>query len=178
MASGDSLVVRDGVPADAEALEAVHWAGMEAAYLNRVPGWPPVPRDVPGRVATWREWASDAAVVALVGTVGDRIVGLCTIRASADDDLDPATCAEMPTLYVHPDVWHRGYGRRLCLEGAERARRRGFRTLTLWVLEQNARARAFYTEFGFVEDGGRKVVLEAPSIVEALRFRMDLMGGE
>jgi ribosomal protein S18 acetylase RimI-like enzyme len=168
------LAVRDGAPADAEAVEAVHWAGMEAAYRSTVAGWPSIPRDLPRRIATWREWLSDPRVVSLVASVSDRIVGLCTVRATEDEGLDSATVAEMPTLYVHPDAWHRGYGRRLCDEGVARARERGFAMLTLWVVESNARARAFYTEFGFAEDGARKVVQESPATVEALRFRLDL----
>jgi ribosomal protein S18 acetylase RimI-like enzyme len=168
------LIVRDATLADADAVEAVHWASMEAAYGNTVTGWPITPRNRVNRIATWGEWLSDPAVVALVGTVDARIVGLCTIRASGDEGADPAAVAEMPTLYVHPEVWHRGYGRTLCLEAVARARAEGFETLTLWVVESNARARAFYTEFGFTEDGSRKVVLESPAKVEALRFRMDL----
>ena len=168
------MKLRDGVAGDAEAVEAVHWAGLEAAYRGVVPGWPPAPRDRERRVATWRVWLSDPQVAAVVGTVDRRILGLCTIRASEDDDADPTTVAEMPTLYVHPDAWHRGYGRMLCREGVERARRMRFAILTLWVVDVNERAQAFYTEFGFTRDGARKVVQESPSTVEAYRFRMDL----
>ena len=169
-----SLVVRDAAFTDADSVEAVHWASMEAAYGPIVTGWPITPRNRALRVATWGEWLTDPAVVVLVGTLDERVVGLCTIRASEDDGLDPMAVAEMPTLYVHPQVWHRGYGRMLCTEAVGRARGRGFATLTLWVVESNARARAFYTRFGFSEDGSRKVVLESPSSVEAIRFRMDL----
>ena len=172
------MKLRDGVADDAEAVEAVHWAGMEAAYRGVVPGWPPDPRDRERRVDTWRAWLTDPQVVAIVGTVDRRILGLCTIRASEDDDADPSTVAEMPTLYVHPDAWHRGYGRKLCREAVERARGQGFATLTLWVVDVNERARAFYTEFGFALDGARKVVMESPGTVEAYRYRMDLGGQE
>jgi ribosomal protein S18 acetylase RimI-like enzyme len=171
---GPALVVRGATLADADAVEAVHWASMEAAYGSTVTGWPITPRNRLVRIATWGEWLSDPAVVALVGTLDARIVGLCTVRATGDEGADPAKVAEMPTLYVHPRAWHRGFGRRLCLEAVARARTRGFETLTLWVVESNARARSFYSEFGFVEDGSRKVVLESPARVEAVRFRMDL----
>lgn len=36
------------------------------------------------------------------------------------------------------------------------ARRRGFASLMLWVLERNLRARRFYEGFGLRPDGGRQ----------------------
>jgi len=169
-----SLVVRDAAFTDADSVEAVHWASMEAAYGPTVTGWPITPRNRAMRVATWGQWLSDPSVVVLVGTLESRVVGLCTVRASEDEGADATKIAEMPTLYVHPQVWHRGYGRMLCAEAIARARLRGFATLTLWVVESNTRARAFYTRYGFGEDGSRKVVLDSPSRVEAIRFHMDL----
>lgn len=168
------LTLRDGVADDAETVEAVHWAGLEAAYRDRVAGWPISPRDRESRVATWRAWLVDPDVVSIVGTVEGRIMGFCTVRASADDDVDGRAVAEMPTLYVHPEAWHRGYGRMLCRESLVRARQWGFVTLTLWVVDVNDRARAFYTEFGFAPDGAIRVVVESPKTVEVHRFRMEL----
>lgn len=38
------LLLRAGTVADAEMIEAVHWSGLEAAYLGRVKEWPERPR--------------------------------------------------------------------------------------------------------------------------------------
>ncbi|NIQ52069.1 MAG: GNAT family N-acetyltransferase, partial [Gammaproteobacteria bacterium] len=47
-------------------------------------------------------------------------------------------------------------------------------TLTLWVLEINAGARAFYRDFGFIPDGGTKVDELTTERLVAFRYRIDL----
>lgn len=49
-------------------------------------------------------------------------------------------------LYVHPARRGEGIGRRLLAEAQSETA-----TLRLWVLQANARARAFYAQHGFVE---------------------------
>lgn len=159
--------------ADAEAIEAVHYASREAVYAGRVVDWPPPGPDREGRIERWKAWLGDSEISAVVGEVDDRIVGFCTIRPSRDEGAAEAT-AEMPTLYVHPDLWHVGHGQTLCRAGLERARERGFDSLTLWVLEMNERAREFYKEFGFVPDGGTKVDELTTERLVAFRYRIDL----
>ena len=109
-----------------------------------------------------------------VGEVEGRVVGFCTIRASEDLDADGVAFAEMPTLYVLPDFWHRGYGQLLCAEGLRQASRRGFIAVTLWVIDVNTRARQFYEQSGFVPDGATKNVEDSNSPTVAHRLRISL----
>lgn len=169
------LRIREGRVADAEAVEAVHYAAREAVYAGKVADWPPPGPDREGRIERWKEWLADPEISCVVGDVDGEIVGFCTIRPSHDEDAGPKT-AEMPTLYVRPDDWHRGYGQGLCLAALRRARQRGFEVLTLWVLEMNERARAFYREFGFHPDGGTKVDELTVERLVAFRYRIDLTG--
>lgn len=168
-----ALRVRDGRVEDAEAVETVHYAAREAVYDGRVADWPPPGPDREGRIELWKEWLGDPLISAVIGEVGGEIVGFCTIRPSGDEDAHDDV-AEMPTLYVHPEAWHVGYGRALCAAGLERARERGFRALTLWVLEVNERARDFYREFGFVPDGETKVDEMTTERLVAFRYRISL----
>lgn len=165
--------IRDGEVADAEAVEAVHYASREAVYAGEVADWPPPGPDREGRIERWEEWLADPEIGCVVGEEDGEIVGFCTIRASQDEDASPRT-AEMPTLYVHPAAWHRGHGQALCEAALRRARKQGFETLTLWVLEMNERARAFYKEFGFKPDGGTKVDEATIERLVAFRYRIDL----
>ena len=84
--------------------------------------------------------------------------------------------AEMPTLYVHPDRWRRGYGRALCTAALDRARERGYAELTLWVVDINVEAHGFYTAYGFVEDGATTVDEGGSQeiLVTARRYRISL----
>lgn len=169
-----SLQIRDGRVSDAESIEAVHYDSREAVYSGNVADWPPEGPDTAGRVERWKRWLADPAIVCLVGVASNEIVGFCTIRASGDEDAE-SDVAEMPTLYVRPDSWNRGYGRTLCQASLERAKLQGFETVTLWVLEMNTRARAFYRSLGFTEDDTEKVDAGSTERLIARRYRMHLV---
>lgn len=165
--------LRPATVEDARSIEAVHYASREAIYDGRVADWPPPGPDREGRIERWTSWLADPRISAIVGELGGTIVAFSTVRPSEDADARERD-AEMPTLYVHPDHWHRGIGRALTKAGLGKAREQGFDRLTLWVLEINHRARAFYEAFGFEPDGARKVdELETEQLV-ALRYRIDL----
>jgi ribosomal protein S18 acetylase RimI-like enzyme len=148
---GHSFLIRDGVGSDAASVEAVHWASRNAAY-SHVRGWPPDRPNLAERIELWHQWLTDPAIVSLVAEVRGMILGVCTVRPSTDEDLDNSRVAEIPTLYVHPEFWHRGLGRSLCAAALERATAAGFESLALWSVESNTRADEFYREFGFVRD--------------------------
>ncbi|NNL31027.1 MAG: GNAT family N-acetyltransferase, partial [Gemmatimonadetes bacterium] len=167
------LQLRDGTVHDAEAVEAVHYSSREAVYAGRTADWPPPGPDRRGRIERWRAWLADNDISGLVAEQKGEVVGFCTIRPSEDDDATDRV-AEMPTLYVRPDYWHRGLGRVLCEAGLGRAQARGFRELTLWVLEMNDRARDFYQKVGFTADGATKVDELTSERLVALRYRIDL----
>ncbi len=165
--------LREATVADAEAVEAVHYSAREAVYDGLVADWPPPGPDRPGRIARWREWIGSPEVHTIVATVGGEIRGFVTVRASKDDDAPPGV-AEMPTLYVDPAHWRQGLGDLLCRACTDWAAANGFSELTLWVLEINAGARAFYRAFGFREDGGRKVDEGTREKLVAYRYRITL----
>lgn len=85
-----------------------------------------------------------------------RLVGFGSLLPSRDSDAAPAT-GEVAALYVDPDAWRCGCGRALCAALLDRARQHRFDQLTLWVLEPNRRARAFYEACGFAPDGCEKI---------------------
>lgn len=158
---------------DAEAVEAVHYDSREAVYENRVADWPPPGPGREGRVERWKRWLADPAISCIVGEVDGEIVGFSTIRPAPEDDADART-AEMPTLYVHPDSWRLGYGRALCGAALQRARVRGFTELTLWVVEVNEAAVAFYEALGFTFDGTTRMDELPQERLVARRYRIDL----
>ena len=77
---------------------------------------------------------------------------------------------QLYALYVHPDQVGRGHGRALMQRALADARDRGAPCMTLWVLSENARARAFYGQAGFAVDP------QAPEVAfddtDALKLRM------
>ena len=61
------------------------------------------------------------------------------------------------------------------MEAAEAALA-GTRGLTLWVLEQNRRARRFYTAAGFIPDGRRQEITLGGAGLREIRFAKNFRG--
>jgi GNAT superfamily N-acetyltransferase len=64
----------------------------------------------------------------------------------------------LEALYVQPRWWGTGVASRLHDAAVTRLRALGCRTAELWVLEHNARARAFYERRGWRANGATRVV--------------------
>jgi len=167
--------IRDATIWDAADIEAVHYASREAAFGDQVPRAAFRALGPEERLARWREWLANPEISAIVGEEGGEIVGFATVRRATDADLNGGIIAEMPTLYVHPAAWGKGYGLALCAATEIRAAQAGYVELILWVLEINQRARRFYERNGFWHDGARKRDDgPVPTTLVALRYRKPL----
>jgi ribosomal protein S18 acetylase RimI-like enzyme len=78
--------------------------------------------------------------------------------------------AELYALYVHPAWWSTGTGRALMDRVLAKVRMAGYTSITLWVLEANARAQRFYQRAGFAPDGARHVLDDLGGVTE-IRYR-------
>jgi GNAT superfamily N-acetyltransferase len=114
--------------------------------------WEPVLRDTPER----------ARVVVLEDRGALR--GVAGAGPARDDDLDRTTTGELYALYVHPDAWGRGYGDALHAAALDHLRAEDFSAAVLWVLEGNHRARRFYADRGWREDGARGSFWDSPKV--------------
>ncbi len=76
------------------------------------------------------------------------------------DDPEGSEDGYVHSLYVHPGANGRGTGRRLLEQAVETLEAAGRPAVTLWVFEDNERARRFYAANGFAPDGGRRIELE------------------
>jgi GNAT superfamily N-acetyltransferase len=81
--------------------------------------------------------------------------------------------AELYALYVHPAWWSTGTGRALMEQVLSKVRAAGYASITLWVLQANARARRFYRRAGFAPDGARHVLDDLGGVIE-IRYRRTL----
>jgi GNAT superfamily N-acetyltransferase len=111
----------------AESWQAAYAGIMPAGFLARVTG----PDEVARR-------ASELAVQPLPVTPAD------------------GGKAELYAIYVRPQAWSTGAGRSLLAAVIERVSALRYATLSLWVLEANARARRFYQRAGFAPSGESK----------------------
>jgi GNAT superfamily N-acetyltransferase len=145
------MEIRKATGADADGIARVQERGWQIAYADIFPV-PELARGgfiQPGR---WRErldvpppgWSTFVAVE-------DGVVGFVSVGPSRDEQ----GTGELYAIYVHPEQWSTGAGRALMLRAEEQLRTE-YGEATLWVLEQNSRARRFYERAGWSPDGARK----------------------
>lgn len=84
-------------------------------------------------------------------------VGLICIGKCRDDDKQECS-GEIWGIYLLPEYWSIGIGSELFQWGIKELKRRGYKEITLWVLEENLRARKFYEKFDFYHDGTVKEI--------------------
>lgn len=148
--------IRQAAPSDADALAEVHVLGWRQAYAGRMPqslldglavsdritSWQRILTSEAEPEAPWRSWLAE-------GDDG-RVLGFISIGPSRDEDLPPH--AELYAVYVLANAYGSGAGQALLDVASDFAR-----PTSLWVLDDNPRAQAFYRRNGFAFDGTEKL---------------------
>lgn len=65
---------------------------------------------------------------------------------------------ELVSIYVLPQYFGKGYGKKLFSYSVEQLCAEGFRNIYLWVFEENTRARVFYERNGFFASEERETI--------------------
>ncbi len=86
------------------------------------------------------------------------------------DSRDEPGKGELFAIYVLPEAWGSGAGSALMASALEALR--GYSSATLWVLEDNPRARRFYEREGWILDGGRRDEEILGVTVAEVRYRI------
>lgn len=145
----DPVVIREAVPADAEALGRCHLACWREAYTGMVPQdrLEVAVAAVDERIDRWRGILAEFPGRLLADRAGE-VVGFAAAGTSRDGDPGPEL--ELYALYVRQACWSTGLGHRLLTAALADA------PASLWVFRDNLRARRFYAQHGFVPDGQEK----------------------
>ncbi len=169
------VAVRDAVVADARAIAEIHVRAWRAAYAGLLPDELLAAMSVRVREDRWQRIlaAADSRAFTLVAGPAGVALGFCSVLPSRDDDATERT-GEIAALYVDPGRWRQGIGHALVAGALERMARAGWTEATLWVLDGNAPALAFYRAHGFADDGAR--ARHEPSGRAELRLRAVLHG--
>jgi GntR family transcriptional regulator len=152
---GGPLVLRPARPDDAPVLAQIFVQAWRAAYEGVVDDLVLAGLDEQELAARFRDFIGSATGDhnAILAARGRKPVGFA--RFGEDPDV-PGT-GHVVSLYVTPTAMGQGVGRTLLAEVVAELRRRGYRTVTLWVFEANARARRLYGDMGFQPDGRTRV---------------------
>jgi GNAT superfamily N-acetyltransferase len=158
--------VRAATVDDALAIETIRIHGWRAAYRHVLP--PQELDAMPIDETRWRHRLDEPPPgwTTVVAERDGRVVGFACVGPSRDE----RGVGELYAIYVEPDDWSTGAGRELIVE-AEEALRDGFEEATLWVLEDNPRARRFYELAGWALDGARKAEERWGVLAPEVRYR-------
>jgi len=162
-------MIRLAKSADADAIAAVHVRGWQAAYRGYFPDDFLDGLSVADRAERWVAWLADAAEGTAVYETPAGIVGIASIGPSRDSGASSAT-GELLLIYVEPALWRRGVGTALMSWATAAAPARDWTAMTLWTIEGNAGARAFYERCGWVHDGATKREPFAGHVLSQVRY--------
>jgi ribosomal protein S18 acetylase RimI-like enzyme len=168
------MEVRRASAADAQGIAVVHVESHRAAYRGLMPEEHLAGFTVEKREAAWRHVLEGGETTVLVAEDAGVIRGWIALGASRDAGASPRT-GEVWAMYVSPAHLRQGIGRALWKAGEQHLAGAAFEDATLWVLEENAPARAFYAALGFREepDANKTVERGGKAMVE-LRLRIRL----
>jgi ribosomal protein S18 acetylase RimI-like enzyme len=165
--------IRRARETDAHGIAEVHIQTWRDAYRGQLPPSFLAGLSVANRERMWhdelkvlppdrRPWVAEAA---------GQIIGFVTAGASRGDEPQPGE-GEIYAIYVLPDCWARGIGRNL-LQHAERDLvDYGYSQAILWCFAANERARTFYEQMGWHQDGGTLMRPIGGAEFEEVRYRI------
>jgi GNAT superfamily N-acetyltransferase len=150
----DPVSVRPAAADDADAIARVQVETWRAAYRGTVPDAFLAAIDHAERTERWRQGFVERPERrrAWVAEAGGEVVGFVAFGPSRDDEAS-AGVGELYAIYVLAAVWRRGIGTVLHDVCMSELRRAGFSEATLWALDANPSARAFYVARGWQPDG-------------------------
>jgi ribosomal protein S18 acetylase RimI-like enzyme len=169
--------VRAATVHDAANLAAIHVRSWKAAYQGLLP------QDYLDMICLsygaerWlrnlqaSDWPKAGVVVAVPGP---ELVGFVGFGPTRDEGEDAGLVGEIRAIYVIPEAWGKGLGKRLMASALGRLAVAGYAQATLWVLDTNARARGFYEKGGWAQDGAARCGGRSDFPMREVRYRKDL----
>ncbi len=164
--------VRRALGADTETVARIHIASWKVSYRGIMPDDVIAQTDLKYRTAFWAERIADQEWPIFLIEASGEGVAFCHMIPTKDPDDDPHRVGHITSLHMLPQLRGIGYGRALLELVFKEFRQRGMAEVTLWVLEENTKARQFYEKHGFRLDGGRKMYPQ--TTVPEVRYRIRL----
>lgn len=152
----ETITIRFAKPADAEQIAICHVASWQKAYRGHIPDHVLDSLSVKEREHKWHDILNKNANV-LVLERNNKIIGFASLCPARDQDTDPKRCGEIQAIYLHPEFWHQGLGKKICHKALSELEKMGFTEVIVWALKGNDQARQFYESMCFNETGDCKL---------------------
>jgi GNAT superfamily N-acetyltransferase len=161
---------------DARGIARAHVLSWQTAYRGLVPDGLLDGLSVERRAGLWTQILTDLDRRQQAVWVWDEaeIAGFICVGPSRDTGVDRAIVGELQAIYLAPPAWGRGIGHALHEAGIAWLRERGFVHATLWMVDGNARALAFYERHGWHLDGSAKQEVWDGTPMDEVRLRRTL----
>jgi ribosomal protein S18 acetylase RimI-like enzyme len=170
-----TVVIRRAGEADARAIAEVRVRTWRRAYRDLMPTSFLDELSVDATESRWRDAlrSGEPDRRMQVAESAGQVVGFVSAGVPRDEPVQPLT-GEVYAIYVSPDCWDRGVGRKLLAHAEKDLIDLGYGEAVLWVLAGNQRARAFYERAGWHSDGATKRATFGGREVEEVRYRIAL----
>ncbi|MRH91023.1 GNAT family N-acetyltransferase [Nocardia sp. SYP-A9097] len=148
------------VPLEAEHVHSLAQCHIECwreAYQDLVPAHVLDAFDVGKRAEAWEKIRVNYPGRTVVAVIDDTVIGFASSGPSRDES--PVAERELSAMYVRK-AW---YGTGVAQDLMKTVLAQDADT-SLWVFEENPRARAFYRKYGFELEGERRVEAFTPSM--------------
>ncbi len=155
-------------PGDAVDLARVHVQAWRETYPGMLPQVYLDRMSVAAHARRWRHRLMSGGEVTLAAESAQGLAGYCS-GDWARGGARPGE-AEVATLYILRRAQRSGLGRRLMTATARTLAARGATSLVIWVLRDNASARAFYEKMGGVCERERDEAI-AGGLVASVAYR-------
>jgi len=140
---------------DARAIVFIKVESWRTTYGGIVPDAYLAAMDAESQVKGWQESLQSSEVIALVAEDAAGMFGFVCGGKTREEI--GGYDAELYAIYLLKDRQRRGAGRQLACTLAEALRGRGFKSMVVWVLEENRPAVAFYKGLGAVQVSQKRI---------------------
>jgi ribosomal protein S18 acetylase RimI-like enzyme len=144
-----AFIIREAVPADAQAIARVNVDTWRTAYTGLVPADFLADLSYEHSEQLWYDRLVEAGQTGTFAYVGENAAGQIVGFAigGPEREGDPNYRGELYGLYILEEYQRQGLGRRLVSTVAERLVKQGLDSMLIWVLADN-QARGFYETLG------------------------------
>ncbi|VAX00390.1 hypothetical protein MNBD_GAMMA20-465 [hydrothermal vent metagenome] len=151
------MLIRYATRKDAQDIARIHVEAWRSGYKGIMPDEYLKSLSVKEKTRQWDEaLATKGPGINRVVVLNGVISGFCVYGPARDDDLSNENAGELVALNISPDCWGQGLGTELAKQTVKSAHHYQWRSLYLWVLKENTRARRLYEQMGFSRQGREK----------------------
>lgn len=169
-------MIRPATSADCYDLATLHVRTWQQAYVGLMPRTflEELDQELDARSDQWKQALAEKTASVSLDYDGDRLVGFAAWGKCRDSDAE-STWGELNALYYLQPYWGTGRAGILYRQVLDDLKAGGHTIATLWVLDDNFRAIAFYQNQGFRFDGQEKSGKMPGFTIRELRMTRQLL---